>query len=101
MLKIAIVDDKISNRKQVRNSLPGNDFDFKEYDSFDKFFEAYPEAVMLPDILILDYFLEQGRTGVDLLKNLYKLFPEAKSKVKVIGFSSILACSERLAAMSG
>lgn len=98
---LAVVDDKEANREQVRNSLEGIDIGIACIDSFESFFRKYGRGSELPDVLVLDFFLEKEKTGYQLYRKMKELFPESYGDVLVIGFSSIESCSKIIAAASG
>lgn len=95
-----MVDDKVENRDQIRRSLEGLDIALIEINSFEDFFTRYLPGSKLPEILILDYFLEKGKTGKGLYIQMKSNFSESYKNVTVIGFSSIENCSKAIAVES-
>jgi len=95
-MKIIVVDDMESNISQVRNSLKWIDIEFIWYLSYDEYFMNMKTVKDLPDILILDFFLN-WKTWKQLLEESKKMFWLAFNKVDVIWFSSVLKCSEGIA----
>ena len=100
-IHIAIVDDKAINRDQIKTSLEWLDARLFEFDGFKSFFTFYSQKEQsLPNVLILDYFLEQWKTWEKLLDELYSTFSGSR-EITVIGFSSLVKCSQRIAEVSG
>lgn len=48
-------------------------------------------------MIVLDYFLEHGKTGKDLIIEAKRRFGTDFTRIKVIGFSSIEKCSMEIA----
>lgn len=99
---VAVVDDKRSNRALVRRSLAGVPASVREYPTGSAFLLEYSRtAERLPDVLVLDFFLEDGHTGLELIAEMAESRPRFLSETRVVGYSSVRPCSMRLAEKSG
>lgn len=56
---VAVVDDKESNRSLVRRSLERLPATILEFRSCGEFVSEYSRGKPLPDVLVLDFFLEK------------------------------------------
>lgn len=82
---VAVVDDKQSNRTLVRRSLAGLRVSVREFPTGSEFLREHSGTEKrLPDVLVLDFFLEKGNTGLTLLAEMAKTNPRFFSETKVV-----------------
>ncbi len=101
-VNVWIIDDRKDNYELVLTSFPSNSKEYCDFYYFDKGIEAIntlkkgleqEEYTLLPDIVFVDYYLEddewRGDKITKLIIELYKRYSQKQLKPHIIAFSSI------------
>jgi len=91
MLEIALIDDKSYGLKHIEKIHVDIEFNLDYFSSFREFEAKMETNKKFFDIIYLDYFLDKDGITGDLVLSEVKKYTK-----KVIGFSSVQKCSERL-----